>query len=482
MTKIRKEQFVDPLPKDLSITAQSQGTVLYFDGTNWVTLQPNNDGYVLTTHNVNNNPTWSPGGQSILSNSNPANIDNNAAFAGVGTLASRFDHKHNINVASAVSVGTTNAQGSATTLALSDHTHAVVDLNITGQTTGDILYFNGSNWVKLSAGQDGYFLTTHTNSSAPNLSGGIPLTNSLPTDTNKSSALVGVSGFASRADHKHNILTAQAINIGASNSEGTATTIARSDHTHQVADLNIASQAQGDILYFNGVNWVRLPASTDGYFLTTHNSGNNPTWTGSAPLTNSLPTDVDKSSAIVGVSGFSARADHKHNILTASAVSSGTANAEGTAITLARSDHTHATTGLNITGQAQGDILYFNATSWVRLPASTDGYFLTTHSTGQNPTWAGGTPLTNSLPADSDKSTALVGVSGFAARADHKHNILTGIPVNSGATNAEGTATTLARSDHTHATTNLNITSQAQGDLIYYNGTSWTRLAAGSDG
>src|SRR6266581_2095102 len=373
MTKIRKEQFVDPLPKDLSITAQSQGTVLYFDGTNWVTLQPNNDGYVLTTHNVNNNPTWSPGGQSILSNSNPANIDNNAAFAGVGTLASRFDHKHNINVASAVSVGTTNAQGSATTLALSDHTHAVVDLNITGQTTGDILYFNGSNWVKLSAGQDGYFLTTHTNSSAPNWSGGIP-------------------------------------------------------------------------------------------------------------LTNSLPTDVNKSSAIVGVSGFSARADHKHNILTASAVSSGTANAEGTAITLARSDHTHATTGLNITGQAQGDILYFNATSWVRLPASTDGYFLTTHSTGQNPTWAGGTPLTNSLPADSDKSTALVGVSGFAARADHKHNILTGIPVNSGATNAEGTATTLARSDHTHATTNLNITSQAQGDLIYYNGTSWTRLAAGSDG
>lgn len=37
---------------------------------------------------------------------------------------------------------------------------------------------------------------------------------------------------------------------------------------------------------------------------------------------------------------------------------------------------------------AQGDILYFNGTSWVSLPANSDGYVLTTHNTGSNPTWA----------------------------------------------------------------------------------------------
>lgn len=45
--------------------------------------------------------------------------------------------------------------------------------------------------------------------------------------------------------------------------------------------------------------------------------------------------------------------------------------------------------GFEISGQAQGDILYFNGTAWVRLPAETDGYVLTTHDSGENPTWEG---------------------------------------------------------------------------------------------
>lgn len=37
--------------------------------------------------------------------------------------------------------------------------------------------------------------------------------------------------------------------------------------------------AQGDILYYNGSNWVDLPVGTSGYFLTTHGASANPTWT-----------------------------------------------------------------------------------------------------------------------------------------------------------------------------------------------------------
>lgn len=44
------------------------------------------------------------------------------------------------------------------------------------------------------------------------------------------------------------------------------------------SDLNITSQAQGDILYFNGTNWVRLAAGTNGYFLKTNGTGANPAW------------------------------------------------------------------------------------------------------------------------------------------------------------------------------------------------------------
>lgn len=52
-------------------------------------------------------------------------------------------------------------------------------------------------------------------------------------------------------------------------------------------DLNIASQAQGDIIYFNGTNWVRLGAGTNGQFLKTQGTGANPTW-GSPSVTTKI--------------------------------------------------------------------------------------------------------------------------------------------------------------------------------------------------
>lgn len=46
--------------------------------------------------------------------------------------------------------------------------------------------------------------------------------------------------------------------------------------TSATANLNIPGQAQGDTLYFNGTNWVKLAAGNDGYFLQTHSGG--PVW------------------------------------------------------------------------------------------------------------------------------------------------------------------------------------------------------------
>jgi hypothetical protein len=42
---------------------------------------------------------------------------------------------------------------------------------------------------------------------------------------------------------------------------------------------------------------------------------------------------------------------------------------------------------LSYTGQTQGDLLYFNGTNWVRLPAGSSGRFLRTNGSAANPTW-----------------------------------------------------------------------------------------------
>lgn len=46
----------------------------------------------------------------------------------------------------------------------------------------------------------------------------------------------------------------------------------------EVINANIASVAQGDILYFNGTSWTRLAAGTSGDFLKTQGTGANPVW------------------------------------------------------------------------------------------------------------------------------------------------------------------------------------------------------------
>ncbi len=66
-----------------------------------------------------------------------------------------------VATATAVSVGATNAEGSGSALAKAAHTHAVTDLAIASQEQGSILYYNGTNWVHLAPGADGFFLKSN---------------------------------------------------------------------------------------------------------------------------------------------------------------------------------------------------------------------------------------------------------------------------------------------------------------------------------
>ena len=43
-------------------------------------------------------------------------------------------------------------------------------------------------------------------------------------------------------------------------------------------DLSITSEVQGDVIYFDGTHWVRLPAGISGQFLQTNGASSNPAW------------------------------------------------------------------------------------------------------------------------------------------------------------------------------------------------------------
>ncbi len=63
------------------------------------------------------------GPPAVTTSTLPADVTNSAASAGVSNEGARADHKHDITFAAPVAIGTANAAGSATTVALSDHVH-----------------------------------------------------------------------------------------------------------------------------------------------------------------------------------------------------------------------------------------------------------------------------------------------------------------------------------------------------------------------
>lgn len=60
-----------------------------------------------------------------------------------------------------------------------------------------------------------------------------------------------------------------------------------------VLSFSLIGQAHGDILYFDGTNWTRLPAGTVGQFLKTRGSSADPQWATIGGLTSVQTTAID---------------------------------------------------------------------------------------------------------------------------------------------------------------------------------------------
>ena len=118
-----------------------------------------------------------------------------------------------------------------------------------------------------------------------------------------------------------------------------------------------------------------------------------------------------------------------------SIINAGDAAVEGSADGLAKKDHQHEV--------ATGGATSTNAIDNIAFEGVSSNLAREDH---QHPM------VSNTAPTNTDAAAAVTGTSTEPARADHKHQIGTGSPVEiSDSTNADGTADTLSRSDHQHA-------------------------------
>jgi hypothetical protein len=135
---------------------------------------------------------------------------------------------------------------------------------------------------------------------------------------------------------------------------------------------------QGMILYHDGTVWNKLSAGTAGYFLQTGGAGANPVWAAeSAGAGDVTADDLSVTSGnIVAYNGGGGQ-----NIIELS----------GT----------------------QGDILYHNGTSWVKLAAGTYGHMLRTRGAAANPSWGATDEIVFISPSDCTATNINAALAGL---------------------------------------------------------------------
>jgi hypothetical protein len=386
---------------NVDASSPSSGQVLEYNGSQWVASD--NDPGAQNLSGLSDVTLSSPSTGEVL------------AYNGTQWVATA-DSSLTLASSDPSDLGTT-AAGSSSDAARADHVHnlpsltSLTDVDATTPSTGQVLAYNGTQWVA-------------TADSALTLSS----TDAVDLGT----AAAGSSSDAARADHVH-----------------------ESPNLSELADVDASSPSSGQVLSYNGSQWVAAAdsalglSSSAGADLGTAAAGTSGD-ASRADHVHNLPsltslTDVDASSPSSGQvlsyngSQWVAAADSALGLSSASAADLGTA-AAGSSGDAARADHVHNTPNLtqlgdvDVSSPSTGQVLSYNGTQWV---SSSDN------------------ALTLTSTAPSDDGTAAAGTSSEAARADHVHNL------------PSLTLTSL---------TDVSSSSPSSGQLLSYNGTAWAPI------
>ncbi len=172
----------------------------------------------------------------------------------------------------------------------------VTDLTMTGEAQGDVLYFNGSNWVKLAAGTSGQFLQTQGAGANPqwaaaagsgditdvgDIASGAAFTATAGNDGNS----LWFEGTSSDGNEIQLTGADPGADVTVTIPATTGTLLINTDigtsvqaHDAYLDDIAAVTAAQGDVLYFDGTDWVNLSPGTNGQVLQTQGAGADPQW------------------------------------------------------------------------------------------------------------------------------------------------------------------------------------------------------------
>ena len=439
-----------------------------------------------------------------------------------------------------------DASGTATSLVSTSGIAAyasgnTANISFGSNAEGDILYHNGTNFVRLAKGTDDYILKMNGNvpnweedaggggdvtTAQLNYVSGIAVYSSGQAIENEGD-IVAVSGIANYASGNSitnatnivatsgiaNYASGQAIenegNITALlDASGTATALISTSGIATYASGNTAniafgSNAEGDILYHNGTSFVRLAKGSDDYVLKMN--GNVPNWEESTAgdvttaqlnyvsgiAVYSSGQAIANESDIVAVSGIahyaSGQSESLNNVsgVATSLISSSGIATYASGNSLTNASNIIATSG--IANYASGQVLSLNNVSGVaRSLVATSGIAI--YASGQATSFNTVSGVATSLIATSGiavyssgqaiaNESDIVATSGIAAYASGQSTSLN---------NVSGVATSLVATSGiaTYAsgnTANIAFGSNAEGDMLYHNGTSFTRLAKGTN-
>lgn len=384
-----------------------------------------------------------------LSNTPPVNVSKSAALVGIATTVARSDHKHDIDTAIALSIGTANAEGTGTSLARADHVHQGVhsfNANAGTQRFGDLSLNNGTGITVTDGGTGNFsiaFATVANNSIIANISGGV-------------------------AAPSANTLTA-------------------------ILD-SILGTTQGSVIYRSGTIWTTLSPGTNGQVLTTGGPAANPSWTtnGSGTVTSvalTMPSIFSVAGSPVTSAGTLAvtLATEVANSVFAGPTSGGAATPTFRALVTA---DLPAGTG-TVTSVALASPAEFTVSG---SPVTTTGTLTLTKATQTaNTHWSGPTTggaaqptfralVTADLPAGTGTVTSVAtgtGLTGGTITTTGTISLAT-IANNSFLANIGGG---VAAPTPTTLTAYLDsVLGTTQGSIIYRNATVWTTLSPGTAG